>query len=248
MALNAYLSAVRTLLHDPFGQFYTDATLTGFINEARQQVALEGECINGIGTIPTVAAQQLYQNLSVTVPSVPTGISQLITPRSISFALGSSPNGGLLTLENRNWDWFNFYWLGFAAPPPGPPAAWAPREIGQGGSFYIGPAPDNGGPYSLLIDGVWSPDSLVSDTTPEAIPYPWIDAVQFYAAFKAFLDAQRKADAGDVYTVYENTMQRARGIVTPLREEKTFPGGLAARTPPGMAPPTLPSAGRGPRQ
>jgi len=247
MALNAYISAVRILLHDTLGQFYSDATLTGFINEARQQVALEGECITGIGTLNTVPAQQLYQNLLVAVPSVPAGISQLITPRSISFPLGSNPNGGLLTLENRNWDWFNFYWLGFAAPPPGPPATWAPRVIGQGGSFYIGPAPDLT-IYTLQIDGVWSPVSLTSDSTPEAIVYPWIDAVQFYAAFKAFMDSQRKSDAADVFTVYENTMQRARAIVTPLREEKTFPGGLAARTPPGMAPPTLPSGRRGPQQ
>jgi hypothetical protein len=246
MALNAYVSAVQTLLHDPFAQFYSVATLTSFINEARQQVALEGECVNGLGSIPTVVTQQLYRNVSVTVPTDPAGIAQLITPRSISFALASSPNGGLLTLENRNWDWFNFYWLGFAAPPPGPPAAWAPRVIGEGGSFYVGPAPD--GIYSLQIDGVWSPINLVVDLDPEAIPYPWTDAVQFYALFLAFIDSQRKADAGDAFSLYEQAMQRARGIVTPLREQRTFPGGLAARTPPGMAPPTLPAAGRGSRQ
>src|SRR6266704_3014517 len=245
MALNAYISAVQTLLHDPNAQFYTSATLTTFINEALQQVALEGECVNGTGTLNTVLNQQLYQSTAATAPSVPAGVDKLITPKSISFPLGTLPNGGLLTLENRNWDWFNFYWLGFAAPPPGPPAAWCPRQIGKTSSFYVGPNPDS--VYVLQIDGVWTPLDLANDTTAEAIPYPWTDAIQFYALFLAYTDSQRKADAGDAFSLYEQMMQRARGVVTPLREEKTFPGGLAARTPPGMAP-ASPAGGGGPRR
>ncbi len=246
MALNAYVSAVQTLLHDPNAQFYPVAVLEGFINEARQQVALEGECINGLGTLTTVVGTQLYQNVVVTAPAVPTGIEKLITPKSVSLVGTPNPNGGLLTLENRNWDWFNFYWLGFAAPPPGSPAAWCPRQLGKGGSFYIAPLPND--LYPLQVDGVWSPLDLTDDATAEAIPYPWTDAIQFYTLFLAYTDSQRKADAASALALYEQMMQRARGIVTPLREEQTFPGGLPARTPPGMAPPRITGGQQGPRQ
>ena len=52
MALNAYISQVQTLLHDPNQQFYSSATLTGFINEARSQVCIEGECVPDIPHVP----------------------------------------------------------------------------------------------------------------------------------------------------------------------------------------------------
>lgn len=231
--LDQYITQVQTLLHDPYAQFYPTATLTGFINEARQQLALEGECVRGLGTVSTVANQGLYQNAAVLVPTVPAGISGLIVPRTIFW--------NLLPLENRSWDWFQFYWLGLATPPSNSPAAWCPFVMGgtttarqAAGSFYIGPLPNT--VYNLTVDGIWFPEDLTSDNTPEAIPYPWSDAVQFYATFLAFLDSQRAEDARNMLETYELFMQRARGIVTPLREQKTYPGGLAARTPAGMAP------------
>lgn len=230
MALNAYISQVQTLLHDPFTQFYPTATLTGFINEARQQLALEGECIRGLGTLDTTANLQLYLNSAVTPPSSPSGISSLIVPRSITY------KG--VPLENRNWDWFNFYWLGILQPSAGAPAAWSPFIIGGDGNFFVGPVPN--GVFELVIDGAWSPEALADDTTPEAIPYPWTDAVQWYTVFLALTDGQRHEDAAKAYNTYEEFMQRARGIVTPLRAEETYPGGLAARRSPGQAPPTVP--------
>lgn len=238
MALNSYITQVRSLLHDPNAQFYSDSTLTGFINEARQQVALEGECIRGIGTTTTVLNQQLYQNSIVVVPTVPVGIASpgLVVPRSISFNPGIINSRATITLEGRGWDWFNFYWLGIAAPPAGRPAAWSPFQIGANGSFYIGPAPNQLTPLS--IDGIWLPLALTDDSIAEAIPYPWTDAIKFYATFLAYMDSQRSSDAQEMFNEYENFMKRARGIVTPLRSFRTFPGNLSSRSIPGQAPPT----------
>jgi hypothetical protein len=236
--LSSYVSAVQTLLHDPNAQFYPVATLQGFINEARQQIALEGECIRGIGALNTAPGTQLYSNSAVAVPASPLGIAAggLLLPRSISFNAGTSLSGGLVTLEDRNWDWFNFYWLGIAAPYPGPPKAWCPFTAGTGGSFYVGPKPT--AIFALQIDGVWSPINLATDLDPEAIPFPWTDAVQYYALYLAYTDSQRSKDASDAFGVYEQFMKRARGGVTPLRVQRTFPGGLAARQMSGQAPPT----------
>jgi hypothetical protein len=45
MALNAYIGATQRLLHDTAGQRYSTTDLTTYINSARSQLALEGECV-----------------------------------------------------------------------------------------------------------------------------------------------------------------------------------------------------------
>jgi hypothetical protein len=254
MALNAYITALQVLLHDQAGLAYPQAVLTGFINEARQQVALEGECINGVGWTTIMPGSVVcgvpIQNSSVQPPLQPPGVGNLATPKSIQFDPGTVLTSGakpLVTLEKRGWDWFNFYWLGLAAPPPGPPRCWCPLNQGvatlpQGGvgwsvatgSFYVNPPNTT---YTLLINGLWSPLDLMGDGDPEAIPGPWTDAVPHYALYLAFKDARLQSLAQQAMQEFELMMGRARAIVTPLREQQVFPGGLAARRLPGEAPP-----------
>ena len=45
MALNAYIAATQRLVHDTAGQRYSTTDLTTYINTARSQLALEGECV-----------------------------------------------------------------------------------------------------------------------------------------------------------------------------------------------------------
>jgi hypothetical protein len=259
MALVAYITALQNLLHDQAGLAYPENTLTGFINEARQQVALESESIRGIGSIATVPDQTAYLNSNVTAPAVPTGIANLAVPRNIQYDPGfvlSSGRTPLVTLTKRNWDWFLFYELGFAARAPGSPAVWAPFQQGtptlpQGGtslgavaagSFYVN-SPNT--VYTLLIDGAWTPQNLTTDTDPEALQAPFNNAVPLYALYLGFMDARLNELAQTALQVYELFMVRARGIVTPLSEQNAFPGGLSARRSPGMAPPQR-GAGAGP--
>jgi hypothetical protein len=221
VALNAYISNVQLLLHDPNAEFFTTATLTTFINQARQQIAIEGECIRGTSNVNTASSQEVYLYTAVSAPSAPTGISGLISVRSMSF------NG--LTLESRPWDYFNFYFRNIAKPANAIPKAWCPFQQGATfGSFYLSPIPN--GIFAIEIDGVWLPIALVDDTTAEAIPYPWTDAVEFYAAYLALKDSQRTTDADHMFEMFEHYMERARGGVTPLVEADNFPGGLAARS------------------
>jgi len=68
------------------------------------------------------------------------------------------------------------------------------------------------------------PITLVSDGTAEAIPYPWTDAVPYFAAYLALLSAQspaRTADADRMMQRYELFMGRARQFSNPdvLRTE-----------------------------
>jgi hypothetical protein len=265
MAITAYITALQNLLHDVAAQFYPVSTLTGFINEARQQIALEGECIRGVGSLTLTPLQTLYQNTSVTSPASPLGISALATPRSISWATGFGANGSnpVAVLEKRAWPWFQFYILGIQAPVPGRPATWAPFDQGtpalpQGGSsggpigngsFYINP-PNQA--YVVNVEGSWSPINLALDTDPEAIPSPWTDAVPHYAMYLAMVDARAFKEAEEAFQAYETMVGRARGIVTPLEEQQAYPGGLMSRRFEGQAPPTrgmvgtaVPAPGRG---
>jgi hypothetical protein len=241
---------MQLLLHDQAGLAYPTAVLTGFINEARQQVALEGECILGVGNIDTVAGQTLYSGGFVVPPASPAGIGPPATVKTIQYrpgfvtSDGSTPN---ITLEKRNWQWFYFYIFGFSAPPPGPPRTWCPLNQGanflpQGVSsatapecsFYIN---QPNGVYTLFIDGLWTPIELQVDADPEAIPGPWTLAVPHYALYLAFKDARLQPLAEASMQEFEMMMVRARAGVTPLHEQLSFPGGLTARRLPGEAPP-----------
>jgi hypothetical protein len=52
----------------------------------------------------------------------------------------------------------------------------------------------------------------VDDTTVEAIPYPWTDAIPYYAAYLAASNAQRAQDASSNFGQYEVFMKRARAM------------------------------------
>jgi hypothetical protein len=52
----------------------------------------------------------------------------------------------------------------------------------------------------------------VDDTTPEALPYPWTDAVPYYAAYLAFMNSRRPMEAGNMFSIFENLMKRARSF------------------------------------
>ena len=66
------------------------------------------------------------------------------------------------------------------------------------------------------IDSICIPVDLVDDTTPDAIPYPWTDAVPYYAAYICYMNSSRAADAMRMFSEtqpfgqYQIFMRRAR--------------------------------------
>lgn len=223
MALTAYQLQTRSLLQLPGNastSLYSDSDLTRWINIARGQVAGEAECIRVMGTLSTVIGQRPYNfsGINVGTPAA-TGVQGVINIRSLSYNVGS----GQLWLTPRPWPWFSLYELNNAAPYSGAPRAWA--QFGQGaapsgasgttiggGSLYVSPLPDL--VYTLNCNSVCYPIPLVDDTTVEALPYFWTDAVPFFAAYFALLSSQtnaRMADAAQMYKGHYNEfMNRAR--------------------------------------
>ena len=226
--LDDYVTRTQRLLQNPAPAtgLYPAATVKDYVNIARKQLAGEAQCIRKIATIPTVVGQREYSfaNLSLGV-SATTGIAGAYNIRRINYGIGD----GQQYVTPRPWEWFDQYCLNnpvpidYSAPPSSrPPKRWAQYAQGsaapaagsaQSGSFYLDPIPDD--IYTLYCDCACYPITLVDDTTVEAIPYPFTDAVPFFAAYYALLSAQtqaRRADAEAYYGYYQTFLDRARNI------------------------------------
>lgn len=190
-----------------------------WINRARQQLAGESKSIRVLGTIPTVVAQTSYNFSSINV-SATAGAASALLIRSIRYSVGL----GFSRLRVRNWAWFETYELGTASPQSGAPTVWAQYGDGEQGSFFVSPIPDDA--YMMTCDTSCLPIDLVDDTTVEAIPQLWRDAVPFYAAFLALLSAQsaqRQNDAQRMFDRYTEFVDRARKFATPEVNPYLYP-------------------------
>ncbi len=216
MALTSYQTDLTRLLQNP-------ASPT---NKARGQLAAEAECIRIRAPLTAVISQQAYDFSSInTGVAATTGIQGVIHVRSLFYGVGT----GQQWVTPRSWEWFELFNLNTPVPDSGPPTDWA--QYGQGaappgtsmgagsaagGSLYVDPLPDLN--YTFTVDCVCFPIALVNDTTVEAIPYLWTDAVPFLAAYYALMSAQmqaRRADAEAYFNYYQTFLQRARQAANP---------------------------------
>jgi hypothetical protein len=223
--LTAYLTATQSLLQVPPAPttLYTTAVLTTFINSARGQLAGEAECIRFMGSLPLTAGSNSYPFGSIALAGgTSVGIQGVLNVRTAWYLVGT----GQKWLRPRPFEWFSLYELNNPAPLPGPPQVWSqfgqgaqaqvsPNPVG-GGSLYVSPPPDTA--YTVPLDCVCYPIPLVDDTTPEAIPYLWTDAVPYFAAYLALLSAQTGAriqQAQQMYQTYGEFVARGRRAATP---------------------------------
>lgn len=239
--LTQYITQTQQLLQNPPAptSLYPVSSLTSWINTARGQLAGESESIRFIASIPTVIGQQTYPFTSISL-TLATGVQGVINVRNMWYGL----NKGQKWVRPRGFEWFSLYELNTVNPQSGPPAIWSQYGQGVSGSFYVSPLPD--AVYTLYLDCVCYPQALVTDATPEAIPYLWTDAVPFFAAWYALLAAQsaaRQADADRMFQRYQDFVNRARRFSTP----STLPG-LYPQAPNPLLPAQLgltPKAGDG---
>jgi hypothetical protein len=235
--LTAYLTATQELLENPVPSppLYATTDLINYVNEAREQIAGEGECIVGLAqgsltnAVPAYSFS-IFSSFSALTPggTALTGIQGVLTIRQLSIVNAAGTVN--TTLATRPWFWMERYWLNSgAAIASGQPREWGQLGRGANGTFSIGPAPVAGNFPHINADCALLPIPLVDDTTPEAIPVPWQDAVPFYAAYKALLSAQRRDDANQMFQRFEAYMRRAVQNSTPTRYPTNFPGGRAAQ-------------------
>src|SRR6266404_4129357 len=286
MDLARYLLQIRRLLHDAGFNYYSDFDLTQQINEARQQVAAQGQCVRvlppstaGVATIAVTAGGAGYTAATVTVgpPNLITGtqatatatvLAGVVTDVTIAVAgigyyivpqvtitgdgTGATAAATLLpanatvaqaevynfsqanvfavatpgvravldvqqiavywgnlkpALMYCPWTQFNAYyraWPQFSNLP----SVWSKYGQGESGSVYFWPIPVE--VLGMDWDCICEPLNLITEASIEAIPAPWTDAVQYYAAYLAFLGAQRHDDADAMFGRFERQMVRAR--------------------------------------
>jgi len=206
MALYAYMQEVQRLMSDMKQEEINPSNIVGWINKARSQIAAEGECIRAITTIATVSASQIYQFASVTLGNA--GAQGILNVRQITVTSG----GATTFLDNMPWEWFNRYFI-CSTQGTGTPNTWSQYAQGTLGTVYVTPIPN--AVQTMNWDAVLYPINLVDDTTAEAIPYPWTDAIPFYACALAYQSVQNQQAAAFMYNRFEEYAQRARTFATP---------------------------------
>jgi len=212
MALTSYETNTKAILQNPGAptSLYSTADLDRWINLARGQLAGDSESVRAILNVNTAVGVRNYNFSALT--GLPTGVQGPLHIRAITYNVGT----GQKWITPRAWSWFLFYHLNNPVPVNGAPRRYSQFAQGVLGSFYLDPPPDQ--IYTLNCDTVCRPIDLVDDTTAEAIPYPWTDAVPYYAAYLAYLSAQspaRQADAQRMFGIYSEFVTRARQFSNP---------------------------------
>jgi len=204
--LTLYLTRTQQLLQNPGAstQLYSTSDLTSYINVARGQLAGETECIRAYSTLQMTAGTGVYGFSSIT--GLPTGAAGVFNVRGATLNIGN----GQVWMEPRPFPYFQLYYLNNPVPVLAQPTVYSQFGQGVNGTLYFNPTPDQN--YVMNVDCVCYPAALSTDTDPEAIPYPYTDSVPYYAAYLAYLSAQRAADADRMWQQYQLFSSRARQI------------------------------------
>lgn len=209
MALNSYVSQTQHLLSNPAAPttLYSTSDITSYVNIARLQLAGETKCIRRIVQLAVTSASNTYAFSAVT--GLPTGGQAIYNVRQILRVNGA----GQTYMGPRPYPWAQLYWLSNASPVAAAPAEWSQYEIGVEGNLIVNPTPDTN--YTLNLDASIQPISLASDADVELIPDRYTDAIPYYAAYMAYMSAQRQSDADMMMGRYSNFVKRAQGIAVP---------------------------------
>lgn len=217
--LYSYLQAAQQLMSDLKEQLIPPALLITYINRARSQLASEGECIRVTATQTLTNNVQSYPFSGFTISA--SGVASALAVRLASI----TPNGSSVAtiLESRSYEWlYSYYIAGGTAETTGVPKRWAQQGQGSAGTIFLDPIPNAA--HVLSMDVAALPSALVLDTDPEALPYPWQDAVPFFAAFYGFMYAQQQDLADRMFARAEMFIGRARKQSTPTVLPRNQPG------------------------
>ena len=226
MALTTYETLTQALLQAPSSPIalIPTATLDLYIAIARKQVAADAECIRVPATLALTTGVQGYFFYQIAVSGSFQGVGSVIAVRSAR--IGGTP------LDIRPWEWFSQYYLGDSQSGTPVRMAQQGRGVGtasqaSGGTLYFDPTPNAA--FTVSLDAVCLPINLVDDTTPEAIPALWQDAIPFYAAWLGMQSLQRQADAEMMLQRYQSLVRRGTQTATSSELPDNLPGGTGAQ-------------------
>lgn len=159
----------------------------------------------------TTAGQEVYTFASVnSIAALQPGVLGIQAILSVAVNQGAWKP----TLRYSAWGQMQAYYRSYNASILNYPEIWSQYGQGTNGSMYLYPIPSS--VYSMDWDCICLPIPLVDDTSFEAIPYPWTDCVPYYAAYLAYLNAQRREDADRMLLDYKSKMGEASGFARPV--------------------------------
>ena len=228
--LSTYLAETRNHLNDASGQFFSAPTLTTYVNRARRKVAAAAGCCRVLVNAKTQANQESYSFSDWrAIAQLTPGIKEILAVRSLSIAIGPG-DGAWRPMWNRLvWSDFNARfriwnqaWVGTISYP----GFYAQFGFGDAGSLYLAPIPSQVQP--MQMDCSCMPWQLENDDDPEAIPYPWTDAVSFYAAWLCLTQQQRREDAAAMMQVFAAELPFAASVVSPQLIQSPYGAAMRA--------------------
>jgi len=226
--LRQYIDEVQQLLNDQTGQFFPLSTLTMYINKSRRRIAAISGCIRCVppGTM-THPAQEIYpfSDWISLIQGIIPGAESILYCRSLAVSMGI---GGWKPLWRRiPWTDFqarfrvyNSTFFGTIADP-----GWY-AQLGEGpaGALYLAPIPAQQLP--MEVDLTLVPAPLFSDDDPDPIPYPWNDAVPYWAATLALLQQQRREDAQAMALLFNADLPMCASVVAPQLIQSAYAPGI----------------------
>ena len=210
--LSDYLTDTQRLLHDPQAKYYSTTDLTSYINTARGQIASEGQCVRALPTGNNAAVgQEVYPfgPVNTLVQAQFPGVQSIQGVLSVAVSWGSMKP----VLTQMVWSDFQALLRSYNIGLQNYPSVYAQYGQGTSGSIYLFPQPSQ--VSAMDWDCYCLPIALVDDTSVEALPYPWTDAVPYYAAYKAYLNSQRWPDSKAMFDEFTKFMKRARSQSEP---------------------------------
>lgn len=215
--LAEYVTEVQQHLNDIQGQFFPAAALHSFINRSRRRVAAASGCLRLLPAgSQTVANQEVYPFTAwnALVQDQLPGAKSILNVRSVSIAIGV---GGWKPMWHRI-PWTDFQarfriYNGMYYGVISEPGWWAQYGEGPYGKLYLAPIPSCAMPMDIDLSCV--PQPLLADEDPEPIPYPWTDAVSYWAAVLALMQQQRTQDAKAMADLFNADMPMCAAVVCP---------------------------------
>jgi hypothetical protein len=190
----------------------TTTTVTAIGSTSGSNATFTTTIDNSLTTIP---GQEVYQfssaNTLLAAQSIFTGIASVEGVISVAIAWGANAAMKPMMMEVI-WSEFQAYYRSYNTGLQNYPTIWSKYGQGVNGSIYVWPLPSQA---SQMDWDCWClPVNLTSSSTPEAIPYPFITPVAYYAAYLAFFNAQRFEDADKMKAEYEQKLEECPPMTT----------------------------------
>jgi hypothetical protein len=229
--LAAYITEVQNHLNDSEGQFFRIPTLTNYINRARRRIAAVSGCLRCVppGT-QTKPGREIYpfSEWGALVQQLVPQAQSILSCRSLAVGIGGAweqDTDGIWSIQKGTWKpvWKRCVWTDFQARfriyggtfmgSISQPGWYAQYGEGPAAALYLAPIPSIAAPFE--VDLTLIPKPLLTDDDAEPIPYPWTDAVSYWAATLALLQQQRTQDAQAMAELFNSDLPMCASVVCP---------------------------------